>query len=140
MESERTQSHCFTFAIWKSTYRVPTDTQHPLVQAAIAHVALVCGERQVPSARFRGRRAQYERWRAQGVNAFLPGDDRATTFKAMKQTLEIYRSEEEPTDTGLIRIAHHALTHSALEDFSCVAPTCAAMNSRKSTMCLGREA
>ncbi|CAB3774371.1 HpcH/HpaI aldolase family protein [Paraburkholderia humisilvae] len=69
------------------SFGVPTDAQHPLVQTAIAHIARVCKARRVPFCAIPRAEGQYEHWRAQGVNAFLLGDDRAAAFRAMKQML-----------------------------------------------------
>lgn len=70
---------------------VPTDVQHPSVQAAIARVAQACQARGVPFCAVPRASGQCEHWRTLGVNAFLVGDDRATAFRAMKQMLAGYR-------------------------------------------------
>jgi len=75
---------------------VPADAQHPTVQAAIARIADACREQNVPFCAIPRAPGQYQRWREQGVHAFLLGDDRATAFRAMKQNLAIYRGEIPP--------------------------------------------
>ena len=70
---------------------VPADAQHPSVQAAIAQIAQACQSRDVPFCAIPRTPGQYERWREQGVQSFLLGDDRATAFRAMKQMLTGYR-------------------------------------------------
>jgi 4-hydroxy-2-oxoheptanedioate aldolase len=66
---------------------VPADAQHPSVQAAVARIAQACRARGVPFCAVPRVAGQREHWRAQGVQAFLMGDDRATAFRAMKQVL-----------------------------------------------------
>ena len=71
---------------------VPTEVQHPSVQAAIARIAQACQARGVPFCAIPRAAGQCEHWRTQGVSAFLVGDDRAAAFRAMKQMLAGYRS------------------------------------------------
>jgi 4-hydroxy-2-oxoheptanedioate aldolase len=70
---------------------VPADAQHPSVQAAIARISQACRSGGVPFCAIPRAPGQCERWREQGVQAFLLGDDRATAFRAMKQVLASYR-------------------------------------------------
>lgn len=87
---------------------VPADAQHPSVQAAVARIAQSCRARGVPFCAIPRASGQREHWRAQGVHAFLLGDDRATAFRAMKQMLAGYRGQEHPTGTSVMRVARRS--------------------------------
>lgn len=75
------------------SYGMPGDAQHPEVQAAVARVAQACRAHGVPFCAVPRNPGQYPHWRAQGVLAFLLGDDRSIAFRALRQGLAAQRGE-----------------------------------------------
>lgn len=62
----------------------PGRAQQPQVQAAISRVADACREHQVPFCAIPREGGQHAAWLARGVRAFLLGDDRGVSFRALK--------------------------------------------------------
>ena len=71
----------------------PGQAQHPLVQAAIARVADACRERRVPFCAIPREGGQHAAWLARGVRAFLLGDDRGVSFRALKAHAAGYKEQ-----------------------------------------------
>ncbi|KQV84940.1 siderophore biosynthesis protein SbnG [Massilia sp. Root351] len=69
----------------------PGLAQHPQVQAAIGRVADACRARQVPFCAIPREAGQHAAWLARGVRAFLLGDDRGVSFRALKAHVGAYR-------------------------------------------------
>jgi len=63
---------------------VPGQVQHPSVQKAIHKIATSCKAHDVPFCAIPRLPGQFESWREQGINAFLLGDDRGVSFRALK--------------------------------------------------------
>lgn len=76
------------------SYGVPGQAQHPDVQAAIQRVAAGCQQHGVPFCAIPRIPEQFERWRGQGVNTFLLGDDRSLSFRALKGNRAQYTEHE----------------------------------------------
>ena len=70
---------------------VPGQSQHPAVQAAIRRVAASCAAQGVPFCAIPRADGQHETWYEAGVRAFLLGDDRGVSFRALKANLGNYR-------------------------------------------------
>lgn len=70
------------------SYGVPGDAQHPRVQEALQQLAARCAGQGLPFCAMPRLPGQYERWRQQGVQAFLLGDDRALSFRALRANRE----------------------------------------------------
>lgn len=68
----------------------PGQAQHPQVQAAIGRVADACRERKVPFCAIPREGGQHAAWLARGVHAFLLGDDRGVSFRALKAHVAAY--------------------------------------------------
>lgn len=66
------------------SFGVPGNAQHASVQAAIARIAAACERHGVPFCAIPRAPEQFERWFHQGVRAFLLGDDRAVSFRAIR--------------------------------------------------------
>jgi 4-hydroxy-2-oxoheptanedioate aldolase len=66
------------------SYGVPGQPQHALVQAAIGRVALACERHAVRFCAIPRTPDDMGRWRAQGVQAYMLGDDRGVCFRALK--------------------------------------------------------
>lgn len=63
---------------------VPGQAQHPAVRSALAHLAARCREHGVPFCAMPRLVGQLDEWSARGVRAFLLGDDRGVSFRALK--------------------------------------------------------
>ena len=70
---------------------VPGEAQHPDVQAAIRRVAAACTARGVPFCAIPRVDGQHEAWCEAGIRAFLLGDDRGVSFRALKAHFSSYR-------------------------------------------------
>lgn len=73
------------------SYGVPGQHQHPEVQAAIHAVAATCQQKGVAFCAIPRAAGQLDKWREQGINAFLLGDDGGVAFRALKQHVESVR-------------------------------------------------
>ncbi|MCC7007013.1 MAG: siderophore biosynthesis protein SbnG [Ottowia sp.] len=71
---------------------LPMQTQHPIVQHAIQKIADCCKKNGVPFCAIPRAPGQFDAWRAQGVGAFLLGDDRSLSFRAMKAHRTSYQN------------------------------------------------
>lgn len=69
------------------SYGLPGQHQHPTVQAAIQTIAESCQRNNMPFCAIPRTPDQLGKWRQQGVNIFLVGDDRGVAFRAMKAHL-----------------------------------------------------
>jgi len=74
------------------SYAVPGQFTHPLVLQAVQQIADTCRANQVPFCAVPRNQEQFHAWQAQGVQAFLLGDDRGLAFKAFKSHVESYRA------------------------------------------------
>jgi len=70
---------------------VPGQALHPEVQSAIHRVAAACAARALPFCAIPRADGQHEAWCKAGVKAFLLGDDRGLSFRALKANLGNYR-------------------------------------------------
>lgn len=66
------------------SYGVPGNAQHATVQTAIQRIAAACERLHVPFCAIPRVPDQFEHWSRKGVRAFLLGDDRAVSFRAIK--------------------------------------------------------
>lgn len=73
------------------SYGVPGDAQHPEVQEALQHIAAACRARGIPFCAIPRQPEQYERWQEEGVRAFLLGDDRVLSFRALQANLTKFK-------------------------------------------------
>lgn len=73
---------------------VPAQAQHPDVQAAIHRVATGCAAHGVPFCAIPRVDGQHEAWCEAGVKAFLLGDDRGVSFRALKAHVGKYGSHQ----------------------------------------------
>lgn len=69
------------------SYGFPGNAQHATVQAAIEQIATACERRGVPFCAIPRTPEQFERWSRRGIRAFLLGDDRAVSFRALTANL-----------------------------------------------------
>lgn len=72
------------------SFGVPGQAQHPAVQEAIQQIAACCQKNAVAFCAIPRLPEQFGRWREQGVNAFLLGDDRSVSFRALKANCQQY--------------------------------------------------
>ena len=75
---------------------VPAQAQHPRVQEAVHRVAAACAVRGVPFCAIPRVDGQHEAWCEAGVRAFLLGDDRGVSARALKAHLSGYRRMAPP--------------------------------------------
>ena len=66
------------------SYGVPGQAQHPTVQDSIETIAAACLQSQVPFCAVPRVADQLEAWTKRGVQAYLLGDDRGVSFRALK--------------------------------------------------------
>lgn len=74
------------------SYGVPGQAQHPDVQAAITRIATVCDHHKVHFCAIPRVADQLSRWQARGVQAYLLGDDRSVSFRALKGQIGAMRN------------------------------------------------
>ena len=70
---------------------VPGQAQHANVQAAIHRIATACATHGVPFCAIPRVDGQHDAWCKDGVRAFLLGDDRGVSFRALKAHFGNYR-------------------------------------------------
>lgn len=73
------------------SYGYPALPLEPVVQEAVQHIASMCHAHAVPFCAIPRIEGQFEAWRKQGVNAFLMGDDRGISFRALKAQTAMYK-------------------------------------------------
>lgn len=71
---------------------VPGQAQHARVRAALGRVADACRAHQVPFCAIPREAGQQQAWQQLGVRAFLLGDDRGVSFRALKAHVAAYSS------------------------------------------------
>lgn len=86
---------------------VPTQVQHPEVQAAIERVAQSCLHHGVAFCAMPRQAGQHGQWLARGINAFLLGDDRSIAFRALKQHRATIPLPIEPRIPALMQECAH---------------------------------
>jgi len=69
------------------SYGVPGQAQNADVQHALRQIAAACQRHRVPFCAVPRVPGQFERWRGEGVQAFLLGDDRGVSFRALKENV-----------------------------------------------------
>lgn len=69
---------------------VPGQAQDLAVQRAIQHIAACCRKHAVPFCAIPRVDGQFDAWLEQGVTAFLLGDDRGVSFRALKLNRAAY--------------------------------------------------
>lgn len=80
------------------SYGVPGQAQHPSVQAAIGMIAFACYQHEVKFCAIPRTADQLTRWKERGVQAYLLGDDRGVSFRALKAHVSGMRNAGEPLD------------------------------------------
>lgn len=83
------------------SYGVPGQAQHPCVQAAVEKIAAACRVHGVPFCAIPRLAGQFESWKARGVQAYLLGDDRGLSFKALKAHLTGMRQARGAGDSAV---------------------------------------
>ena len=73
------------------SYGVPGQAQHPIVQEAIERIAAGCAARGIPFCAIPRIAGQAASWKARGVQAYLLGDDRGVSFRAIKAHLATFK-------------------------------------------------
>ncbi|GAA0530564.1 siderophore biosynthesis protein SbnG [Saccharopolyspora subtropica] len=73
------------------SYGVPWQTRHPTVRDALRRVHAECARRSVPFCAIPRTRDDHERWRAEGVRAFVLGEERGLAARALRAHLEDHR-------------------------------------------------
>jgi 4-hydroxy-2-oxoheptanedioate aldolase len=73
------------------SYGVPGQVQHADVQAAIGRIADACDRHAVRFCAIPRAADQMKRWKERGVQAYLLGDDRGVSFRALKANLAGFR-------------------------------------------------
>jgi 4-hydroxy-2-oxoheptanedioate aldolase len=69
---------------------VPAQPQNPAVREANERIAACCRKRAMPFCAIPRRGGQFDAWRSMGVTAFLLGDDRGVSFRALKANRVAY--------------------------------------------------
>jgi 2-keto-3-deoxy-L-rhamnonate aldolase RhmA len=77
------------------SYGVPWQTSHPLVREAVRRIQSACTEYDVPFCAIPRTRSDHSRWRVAGVRAFVLGEERALTARALRAHLADHRSPED---------------------------------------------
>ncbi|RJF95504.1 HpcH/HpaI aldolase family protein [Noviherbaspirillum saxi] len=80
------------------SYGVPGQAQHPSVQAAIDRIATACDQHEVKFCAIPRTADQLSRWKERGVQAYLLGDDRSVSFRALKAHVSVMRYAGNPLD------------------------------------------
>ena len=80
------------------SYGVPGQAQHPGVQMAIDRIASACDRQAVKFCAIPRAAEQLSRWKERGVQAYLLGDDRSVSFRALKAHVNGMRSAGDPPD------------------------------------------
>lgn len=70
------------------SYGVPWEVRHPRVQEAVRTLREACGRHGVPFCAMSTTPERREQWRADGVTAFVLGEDRDLTARALRGHLE----------------------------------------------------
>ncbi|MFI9048703.1 HpcH/HpaI aldolase/citrate lyase family protein [Streptomyces sp. NPDC053427] len=70
------------------SYGVPWQVRHPRVQEAVRAVRAACARHSVPFCALSTTPERRAQWRADGVTAFVLGDDRDLTARALRGQLE----------------------------------------------------
>jgi 4-hydroxy-2-oxoheptanedioate aldolase len=73
---------------------VPAQPQHPKVQEGVRRIAAACARQGVPFCAIPRVDGQHDAWCEAGVRAFLLGDDRSVSARAMKAHVAGYRRGE----------------------------------------------
>lgn len=73
------------------SYGVPGQAQHPIVQDAIEKIAANCRRHGIPFCAIPRAPGQAAAWKARDVQAYLLGDDRGVSFRAIKAHLATFR-------------------------------------------------
>lgn len=73
------------------SYGVPGQSQHPIVQDAIEKIAASCRRHDIPFCAIPRVLEQAAAWKARDVQAYLLGDDRGVSFRAIKAHLTTFR-------------------------------------------------
>jgi len=73
------------------SYGLPARPLEPIVQEALQHIAHACQAHTVPFCAIPRADGQFKTWREQGVKAFLLGDDRGISFRALKSQTSLYK-------------------------------------------------
>jgi 4-hydroxy-2-oxoheptanedioate aldolase len=74
------------------SFGVPGQAQHARVQAALRRIADACDAHRVPFCAIPREAGQQRAWLECGVRAFLLGDDRGVSFRALKAHVAAYAS------------------------------------------------
>lgn len=74
------------------SYGLPGQAQHPDIEAAINKMASICSKHQIPFCAIPRAASQLDFWKARGVQAYLIGDDRGVSFRALKTHLASFKS------------------------------------------------
>lgn len=77
------------------SYGVPGQPQHPSVQAAIDRIAAACAQYHVEFCAIPRAADQLDSWKARAVRAYLLGDDRGVSFRALKAHLTGMRTAHD---------------------------------------------
>lgn len=73
------------------SYGVPGQSQHPIVQDAIEKIAASCRRHDISFCAIPRVLEQAAAWKARDVQAYLLGDDRGVSFRAIKAHLTTFR-------------------------------------------------
>ena len=76
------------------SYGVLGQAQHPIVQTAIAKIATACDHHKVKFCAIPRAPGQLSAWKARNVQAYLLGDDRGVSFRALKAHLTEIKNKE----------------------------------------------
>lgn len=79
------------------SYGVPWQTRAPIVQQAIDQIYQAAQQAQVPFCAIPRATEDFDRWISRGVQAFVLGDDRGLTYRAMRDFLQSIQSTLTPT-------------------------------------------
>jgi 4-hydroxy-2-oxoheptanedioate aldolase len=75
------------------SYGVPGQMHHPEVRAAVETIARQCTAHGIPFCAVPRTPEQMHAWRSRQVRAYLLGDDRGVSFRALKAYLAAMRAE-----------------------------------------------
>jgi staphyloferrin B biosynthesis citrate synthase len=75
-------------------YGVPCQTRHPTMRGAVRRIHAVCAQAGVPFCAIPRTRDDHAQWRAAGVRAFVPGEERGLAARTLREHLADHRSPD----------------------------------------------
>jgi 2-keto-3-deoxy-L-rhamnonate aldolase RhmA len=81
-------------ADFSQSYGVPWETRHPTVRDGLRRIHAACAQAGVPFCAIPRTRDDHAQWRAAGVRAFVPGEERGLAARTLRAHLADHRSPD----------------------------------------------